>query len=91
MGLSIWQLLIVLVIVLVLFGGSGKLSSLMGDAGKGIKAFKSGLGGDKGEAETETKQIKEETAPADSKKAEPKPAAKAATAGAAKKSDGDKA
>ncbi|SDG96103.1 twin-arginine translocase TatA/TatE family subunit [Roseospirillum parvum] len=86
MGLSIWQLLIVLVIVLVLFGGSGKLSSLMGDAGKGIKAFKSGLGGDKGEAEADTKQIKDEPAAAKpaAPKAEAKPAPKAEAKPAAK-------
>ncbi len=39
---SIWHILIVAAVVLVLFGG-GKLSGLMGDAGKGIKAFKDGL------------------------------------------------
>lgn len=35
--------LIVLIVVLVLFGGRGKLSSLMGDAAKGIRAFRDGL------------------------------------------------
>ena len=40
---SIWHWLIVLVVVLVLFGGSGKISSLMGDVAKGIKSFKSGM------------------------------------------------
>ena len=40
---SIWHWLIVLVVVLVLFGGRGKLSSLMGDMAKGINAFKKGL------------------------------------------------
>ena len=42
-GLSIWHLLIVGVIVLVLFGGKGKLSDIMGDFAKGIKSFKKGL------------------------------------------------
>jgi len=37
---SIWHWLIVLVVVLVLFGGKGKISSLMGDLGKGLKSFK---------------------------------------------------
>lgn len=45
-GLSIWHWLIVLGIVAVLFGGRGKLSSLMGDAAKGIRAFQDGLKGD---------------------------------------------
>ena len=40
---SIWHWLIVLVVVLVLFGGRGKLSQLMGDMAKGITAFKKGL------------------------------------------------
>ena len=40
---SIWHWIIVLVVVLVLFGGGGKLSKLMGDAGRGITAFKKGL------------------------------------------------
>jgi sec-independent protein translocase protein TatA len=40
---SIWHWLIVLVVVLVLFGGKGKISSLMGDFGKGLKSFKKGM------------------------------------------------
>ena len=43
---SIWHWLIVLVVVVVLFGGRGKLSSIMGDAAKGIRAFQKGLKGD---------------------------------------------
>jgi sec-independent protein translocase protein TatA len=35
--------LIVAVVVLLLFGGRGKLSGLMGDAAKGIRAFRDGL------------------------------------------------
>jgi len=40
---SIWHWLIVLAVVLVLFGGKGKISSLMGDFGKGLKSFKKGM------------------------------------------------
>jgi sec-independent protein translocase protein TatA len=40
---SIWHWLIVLVVVLVLFGGKGKISALMGDFGKGLKSFKKGM------------------------------------------------
>ena len=40
---SIWHWLIVLVVVLILFGGRGKISGLMGDLGKGLKAFKSNI------------------------------------------------
>ena len=37
---SIWHWLIVLAVVLILFGGGGKLSRLMADFGKGLKSFK---------------------------------------------------
>lgn len=40
---GIWHWLIVGLVVLLLFGGRGKLSSIMGDAAKGVKAFKDGL------------------------------------------------
>ena len=40
---SIWHWLIVLVVVLILFGGRGKIPSLMGDVAKGIKSFKSNM------------------------------------------------
>ncbi|GGZ36632.1 MULTISPECIES: twin-arginine translocase TatA/TatE family subunit [Asticcacaulis] len=40
---SIWHIAIVAVVALILFGGKGKLSGIMGDAAKGIKAFKDGL------------------------------------------------
>lgn len=43
MGPGWMQILLVVVLVLVLFGGRGKISSLMGDVAKGIKSFRSGL------------------------------------------------
>ncbi len=42
---SIWHWIIVLAVVLLLFGGRGKVSQLMGDFGKGLQAFKKGVGG----------------------------------------------
>ena len=45
-SLSPWHLLIIAMIVLLMFGGRGKLSGLMGDAAKGIRAFRDGLKGD---------------------------------------------
>jgi sec-independent protein translocase protein TatA len=42
-SLSIWHWLIFLVVALLLFGGSGKISSIMGDVAKGIKSFKKGM------------------------------------------------
>lgn len=41
---SIWHWMIVLAVVLLLFGGRGKISQLMGDFGKGLNAFKKGVG-----------------------------------------------
>jgi len=50
MGSLSWvHWLIVIAVVALLFGGKGKLSGLMGDAAKGIRAFREGL---KGEDET---------------------------------------
>ena len=40
---SIWHWLVVLAVILLLFGGSGKISKLMGDTARGIKSFKKGL------------------------------------------------
>ena len=45
-SLSIWHWVIVLVVILVLFGGRGKISQLMGDFAQGIKAFKKGMSED---------------------------------------------
>ena len=50
---SIWHLLILAIVVLVFFGGAGKIPRLMGDMAKGVKAFKSGLK-EEDEAKTET-------------------------------------
>lgn len=52
--MGIWQWVIVLAIVLLLFGGRGKISALMGDFGKGLKSFKKGLkdGESEGDAES---------------------------------------
>jgi sec-independent protein translocase protein TatA len=60
-SLSIWHWLIVLVIVALVFGGRGKLSGLMGDAGKGIKAFREGLKENEGSQEAAAKPLPNET------------------------------
>ena len=57
---SIWHWIIVLIVVLILFGGKGKLSSIMGDFGKGLKNFKDQIKSNKEDEEeieviTETK------------------------------------
>lgn len=45
-GLSIWHWIIVGGVVFVLFGGKFKISDVMGDVAKGIKAFKKGMAED---------------------------------------------
>ena len=45
MGISFWQIAVVIVLVVLLFG-RGKISSLMGDVAKGIKSFKKGMSDD---------------------------------------------
>ena len=50
MGSMSWiHWVIVIAVVALLFGGKGKLSGLMGDAAKGIRAFRDGLKGDEAE------------------------------------------
>ena len=44
MGISFWQIAIVVIVVLLF--GRGKISSLMGDVAKGIKSFKRGMSDD---------------------------------------------
>lgn len=47
MSIGIWQILIIVAIILLLFGRN-KISELMGDLGRGVSNFKKGLSEDKG-------------------------------------------
>ena len=58
MSIGIWQIAIVVILVVLLFG-RGKISSLMGDVAKGIKSFKKGMASDATE-DSETKNISDE-------------------------------
>ena len=42
-SMSVWHWLIFLAVALLLFGGKGKISSIMGDVAEGIKSFKKGM------------------------------------------------
>ena len=53
MGLGFWQILLIVLLLVLLFG-RGKISDLMGDMAKGIKSFKSGLSD---ESEDEDKPV----------------------------------
>ncbi|HEX3364561.1 twin-arginine translocase TatA/TatE family subunit [Phenylobacterium sp.] len=66
-ALSIWHILAIVVVVALLFGGRGRISGIMGDTAKGIKAFREGL---KGEEEAHEEE------PAPPAKPLPKTAAK---------------
>ena len=57
-SLSIWHWIIVLVVVMVLFGGRGKISSLMGDFAQGIKAFKKGMSEDEKSADAKSEPVR---------------------------------
>ena len=58
-SMSIWHWILVLAVGLLLFGGRGKISDLMGDFAKGIKSFKKGLAEeDKAEEPAKSEPIK---------------------------------
>ncbi len=59
MGISIWHLLVILVVVFVLFG-AGKLPRMMGDIGRGIRSLKQGLRSGEGEESAPVKLVAEE-------------------------------
>ena len=57
MSIGFWQIAVVVILVVLLFG-RGKISSLMGDVAKGIKSFKKGMATDSTE-DSEPKNISE--------------------------------
>lgn len=52
---GIWQLLLIVVVIFVIFG-AGKLPTVMGDLGKGIRNLKSGLKGEDDKENTDEKK-----------------------------------
>lgn len=54
MQIGIWQVVIIIVLALLLFGGKGKISSIMGDFAGGIKAFRKGMSEDDKKLENKT-------------------------------------
>ena len=79
---SILHWIVVLAVVLLLFGGRGKVSAIMGDFGKGLRNFKTGLKGPDGETVDDDTAEEIEDAPRPAKKA---PAKKAVAKKAAAK------
>ena len=65
MSIGIWQIAIVVILVVLLFG-RGKISSLMGDVAKGIKSFKKGMASDITD-DTDPKSISEDNKDSENK------------------------
>ena len=65
MSIGIWQIAIVVILVVLLFG-RGKISSLMGDVAKGIKSFKKGMASDVTD-DNEPKNISDENKDSENK------------------------
>ncbi len=57
---SIWHWIIVLAVILLLFGGRGKIPNLMRDMGQGINAFKKGLKEEDKDKDKVKKEAKDE-------------------------------
>ena len=60
MSIGIWQIAVVVILVVLLFG-RGKISSLMGDVAKGIKSFKKGMSDDTSSSENSNSISSEDT------------------------------
>ncbi len=67
MSIGFWQIAIVVILVVLLFG-RGKISSLMGDVAKGIKSFKKGMASDLTEDKTQNISENQDTTNQDDKK-----------------------
>ncbi len=67
MQMGPWQLLLIAIVVLVLFG-RGKVSNLMGEVGKGITAFKKGVKDGSEEIEREAADVAKDVTPSDKDK-----------------------
>ncbi len=72
---SILHWIVVLAVVLLLFGGRGKVSAIMGDFGKGLRNFKTGLKGPEGDTVDDDAAETTEPAPRPAKKTAAKKAA----------------
>ena len=73
-GLSLWHWLVVIILVMLLFG-RGRISDLMGDLGKGMKSFKEGMSDeDKAARPAEPRQLPREQQPIDITPTAPPPA-----------------
>jgi sec-independent protein translocase protein TatA len=74
-GLSLWHWLVVIILVMLLFG-KGRISDMMGDLGKGLKSFKQGMADEdeKASRPAEPRQLPREQQPIDITPSAPPPA-----------------
>lgn len=86
MSIGIWQIALIVVVVLLLFG-AGKLPRLMGDFAKGIKSFKAGIQDGEAPPATNQQNASASEAPADESKAIEKEGVTTAAESAAAKKD----
>jgi sec-independent protein translocase protein TatA len=79
-SLSIVHWIIIIAVALLLFGGRGKISSLMGDFAEGIKAFKKGMQEDEKTAAAPTEPVKTiDHQPAETVASQPQPESRKAS------------
>jgi sec-independent protein translocase protein TatA len=71
-GLSLWHWLVVIILVLLLFG-RGRISDLMGDLGKGLKSFKQGMAEEDKPKPAEPRQLPRDQQPIDITPSAPPP------------------
>ena len=78
-GLSLWHWLVVIILVMLLFG-RGRISDLMGDLGKGMKSFKQGMADEDEKAgrAAEPRQLPHDQQPIDITPSAPPPSQPAA-------------
>ena len=74
-GLSLWHWLVVIILVMLLFG-RGRISDMMGDIGKGLKSFKQGMAEDEDKTSkpAEPRQLPRDQQPIDITPSAPPPA-----------------
>ncbi|MEZ5742890.1 MAG: twin-arginine translocase TatA/TatE family subunit [Sphingomonadaceae bacterium] len=73
MNVGPWQLIIIALVILVLFG-RGRISEMMGDFGKGIKSFKKGMADEESTPSAPPQQIQQQASAAPESKPEAAPA-----------------
>lgn len=67
MSPSLWQIGIIVLVAVLLFGGRGRISNVLNDLGKGIKSFKKGMSEDEASDSKDTKALNNDKTEDDTK------------------------